>query len=212
MRLLIIVVFMSFIISCGSGSDSSEGLADATPPPSASPPPQPAPVTQPPPQQRRLLRVPFVAQQTEVWCWAAVIEMVAAYYGRPAPQCATLSYWFGADCCSFPSFCATTGTDFQIQQSFSILAGLGSSFIFRPLTWQEFTFEIDIGRPVILFYRNSFAGHVVVAYGYDPSRRTMFIHDPFFGQFEVQYGQTFTYNSGGGPMSWVQTLGGFQPL
>ncbi len=152
-----------------------------------------------------VLDVPYYPQQTEVWCWAAVIEMVSDYNNVRALQCVTLQYWYGYDCCNYPSYCYTTGTEYQIQQSLYVL-GIQSAFYTIPLSWDDFVFEIDNGQPIIMFYRNSFSGHVVVGFGYNDEKNTIFIHDPYYGTFEVPFGVSFSYN---GSMMWVQTLAGF---
>ncbi len=155
-----------------------------------------------------VLNVSLSRQQSEVWCWAATIEMVSSYYGNGVAQCVTLSYWYNADCCTYARFCQTTGTEAQIQNSFSAL-GISSTYWRNPLTWDQSTGELNSGRPFILYYRGSFSGHVVVAFGYNSEKKTLFIHDPYYGSFEVPFGETLSYN---GNMRWSQTLFGFQRM
>lgn len=179
----IFVVLLWFLIGCSDSLDVYEESETAAPAVS--------------------LNVKMAPQQTEVWCWAAVIEMISDYYGNTAYQCQTLSWWFnGADCCSFPSFCAVAGTDHQIQQSLFTL-GISSEFQYSPLTWSQVKREIDARRPFIIFYQGSFIGHVVVVYGYEQTTNSLLIHDPYFGTFKVPFGSTFTYN---GSMFWSRTL------
>ena len=154
----------------------------------------------------RYLNVNLSRQQSQVWCWAAAIEMVSSYYGNGAAQCSTLSYWYGADCCTYSYYCQTTGTEYQIQSSLSAL-GVSSTYLRAPLTLQQSMSEIDNGRPFIMYYYGSFSGHVVVAFGYNSEKNTLFIHDPYYGTFEVPYGQSFSY---GGGLTWRQTLYGFR--
>lgn len=189
-KYLSIIIFMFALSACDSGGGSSTPSTNSTNGPPASS------------NTKTALPVSLAPQQTEVWCWAAVIEMVSSYYGNHAYQCQTLSYWYGADCCNFPGYCVTAGTDYQIQESLNQL-GMSSTFNYSPLSWNQVVNEIDAGRPFIIFYQGSFSGHVVVVYGYDSSRQTMLIHDPYFGSFEVPYGQTFTYN---GSLYWARTL------
>ena len=184
-----ILLFVIFLSGCFPEEDTSENLF--TPDAEHS--------------SAHILNVRLSPQQSQVWCWAAVIEMVSAYYGNWVAQCSTLSYWFSADCCTYAEYCQTTGTDYQIQQSFSAL-GIASSYWRAPLTREQSVGELDNGRPFIMFYQGSFSGHVVVAYGYNLEKKTLFIHDPYYGTFEVPYGQSFSYN---GNMRWVQTLYGF---
>ena len=154
----------------------------------------------------RILTVSFVAQQTPVWCWAAVSEMVFRYYGRGATQCQILSGWFGANCCSSPGSCQTTGSIPAIQQTLLAFGGISSSYFPGPLTLQAVASEIDGGRPIIAAYRGSFSGHVVVIYGYDPAGN-LYIHDPFYGSFVVPYAASFTY---GGQLVWAETIYGIR--
>lgn len=188
-----LVLAVLVLSGCGGGGSDTVPIAGLPPAPSAA----------------KLLQVQPITQQTSVWCWAAVIEMVSTYYGRRAFQCQTLSQWIQTDCCSFPGMCLTTASEYQIQQSLGALR-ITSTLSSSAISWSGFVAEIDGGRPVILLYRGSFAGHVVVAYGYDARKGTMFIHDPYYGSFEVPYAQTFSYNNG--QMYWVETLSRLAPI
>jgi len=162
----------------------------------------------PPPQAQpaRELPVPFVAQQTPVWCWAAVSEMVFRYYGRGAAQCQVLTGWVGGDCCRAPGLCMAAAPTMEvIQQTLYGFAGLRSLRAGAPLPFEAVVREIDAGRPLIVAYRGSFSGHVVVVYGYDLRTGTVSIHDPFYGTFHVPYSQTFAYK---GQLLWIDTLYG----
>ena len=154
------------------------------------------------PGQGRVLSVPFAAQQTQVWCWAAVSEMILRYYNRPIAQCQILSNWYQGDCCTFPQFCLTTASITQIQQTLAG-HGLGSAYLGRALTFSEISSEIDLSQPIIVAYNGSFTGHVVIIYGYDPDG-FVYIHDPYYGIFQrVPYGATFSY---GGQLRWSETI------
>ncbi len=157
-----------------------------------------------PPGGGNVLAVPFVAQQTNVWCWAAVSEMILRYYGNPVAQCQILSAWYQGDCCTFASACRTTASIAGIQQTLSAY-GVGSAYLPRAMSFGELSAELDAGRPIILAYRGSFTGHVVVMYGYDPDG-FVYIHDPFYGTFQLlPYGSSFSY---GGQLSWSETIYG----
>ncbi len=152
-----------------------------------------------------VLSVPYVGQQTEVWCWAAVSEMVLRYYGRPVAQCQILSSWYRGDCCAFPSLCLTTASIPVIRETMFQFGGVGSAYLPRAMTFAELSSEINAGRPLIIAYRGSFSGHVVVLYGYDPEG-FVYLHDPYFGTFRrVPYGQSFSY---GGQLFWAETIYG----
>lgn len=153
---------------------------------------------------QRILSVPFIAQQTPVWCWAAVSEMVFRYYGRGATQCQILSGWYRGDCCTFPQLCQTTGSLQAIQQTLYAFGGLGSAVYPGPISFANVQSEINAGHPIIAAYRGSFSGHVVVIYGYD-ARGNIYIRDPNAGSFVVPYGVSFSY---GGQLVWTETIYG----
>jgi peptidase C39-like protein len=160
--------------------------------------------TEPSGSNDRVLSVPLVPQQTPVWCWAAASEMIFRYYGRGATQCQILSVGYQQDCCSFPQFCQTTASIPAIQQTLFTFGGLRSTWIPGPISLAAVAAEIDSGRPIIVAYRGSFSGHVVVIYGYD-SNGNVFIRDPFYGTFKVPYGASFSYN---GQLFWSDTIAG----
>jgi len=156
-----------------------------------------------------VLNVPFYSQQTEVWCWAAAIEMISAYYNKRVAQCQTLAYWHGVDCCAFStSSCVTAGSEYQIDASFNTLS-IYSDYHPYALSWQGVKESVDQGSPLILYYNGSFSGHVVVVFGYNDVKQTLFIHDPFHGTFEVPYGDSFSYS---GQLYWSQTRSNFVSL
>jgi len=152
------------------------------------------------PGEGRVLNVFLARQQTDVWCWAAVSEMVLGYYGRPVAQCQILSAWYQADCCTFALSCRTTAPLQVIQQTLFAGGGLRSE-ITGPLSFPALAAEIDAGRPVIAAYRGV-SGHVVVMYGYDPNG-FVYIHDPLYGSHRVPYGTTFSYF---GQLFWSETI------
>ena len=158
----------------------------------------------PPPVTKNTLGVPPVRQQTEVWCWAAVSEMIFRYYNVGTDQCNILSVWTGVDCCSFSGLCLHPAPIEIIQQTLFGLGNINSTAIPRSLSFDELRREIDQGRPVIMSYSGSFLGHVVLAYGYD-SNGNIYIHDPFYGTVIVPYGRTFVYQ---GQLVWSATIYG----
>jgi hypothetical protein len=153
--------------------------------------------------QVHALSVPLIPQQTQVWCWAATSEMVCRFFGRPVNQCEILSGWLQAPCCIPNPFCVQAAPNLQIiQHTLSGFCGIASELRNGPLTLQEIRAEIDAGRPMILAYQGSFAGHVVVLYGYSDNGFVL-IHDPYYGTFTVPFTQTFVY---GGQLGWVGTI------
>ncbi len=157
----------------------------------------------PPAITRKVLAVPLVGQQTEVWCWAAASEMIFRYYSVGTTQCRILTAWVGVDCCNYPTYCRYTAPTVEfIQQTLYGIGGIRSRAIPRALAFHELKSEIDQGRPLIIGYQGSFAGHVVVVYGYD-SAGNIYIRDPYYGSFVVPYGSTFVYS---GQMYWAATI------
>lgn len=153
------------------------------------------------------LSVPGIPQMTQVWCWAACSEMVLAFVNHDVAQCVILSKWYHADCCTNFNACATTAPTPTIQNTILFEAGLTSTLVQRPLSWTEFVSEIDRGFPVILGYQGSFAGHVVVGFGYNEVGQTVDIQDPYYGTFTVPFRASFSYN--GGALTWVSTIADF---
>lgn len=181
------LLLLVIVAGCGTGGGSDDD---------PDPGPGPGNTTQ-------QLSVPFVAQQTPVWCWAACSEMIFRYYGTGNTQCQILSILYQGDCCSFPAFCQTTAPVAGIQAVLFQSGGLSSEIKSGPLSFQEVRTEIDAGRPFIIAYLGSVSGHVVVVFGYDASNQTLFIHDPLYGTFTVPYGATFAYM---GQATWFQTI------
>lgn len=167
------------------------------------------PISTPTPTTEKALNVPFDFQENQLWCWAATIKMVSDYYGHNVEQCEILSYWYGVQCCIYPSACNTTGSS---QQIINTLAAnrISSQWTSTPLSYSQVRQEIDSGRPLILGYRNSFSGHVVVLYGYTSNGEVM-IYDPYFGPFTLPFGTSFVYGSGYSAMRWAETFYYIQP-
>ena len=152
----------------------------------------PMPDTQNPPLpaagRANALDVPLVAQQTQVWCWAATTEMVLRHRRLPYSQGDVVVYTFG-----FPAF--STGTTAQMQAA---MLALGSI----PTRVTDVAGQIDLGNPVIAGYTGSFVGPVVVIDGYDQTGNLL-IHDPAYGSVKVPYAFSFSYN---GQRVWSSTI------
>jgi hypothetical protein len=122
---------------------------------------------------RAELPINAIAQQTEVWCWAASAEMILAYYHEPNLnpagnyQCGVVgAYWYvvgGANhpCVSNCFLCETgASSTFEIQRIlteygnvarfFGISARvLSSQSRFGQLSLPEIANELDNGRPIL---------------------------------------------------------------
>lgn len=151
----------------------------------------------------RSLAVPFEAQQTQVWCWAATTSMVLSESGVIVPQCQIVSETLWQDCCFLPqSSCVTTGPVAAMIAALDFHGGLQAYTAGRPLTLGEARAEIDAGRPFIIGYSGSFFGHVVVVFGYSEAGELL-IHDPNYGTVRVPYDLTFLYS---GSALWTDTI------
>lgn len=147
-----------------------------------------------------VLEVSPVYQQTPVWCWAAVGEMVFSYYGvsniNPYGnmQCgivALLHPACSANCgnCVVPAGSLTTMNDMLTRypafaSSVTATATRISTTVARwPLSLAGVRTEIDAGRPVVAGispsgYRNAgVSEHVALIIGYDGS--DLIVNDPF---------------------------------
>jgi len=144
-----------------------------------------------------LLNIPFEPQRTQVWCWAAVIKMAYSNFGIPLPQERIVIHTFG-------TAAEAAAEVHQIRSTLSFQGGIETSFRPYPLKMDEVKAEIDSGRPIIVVYRESFAGHVVLIYGYDDDDN-LYVHDPYYGSVVVPYGNTFSYS---GRMIWAETIYG----
>jgi hypothetical protein len=195
LKLLVAVVAVSLTSFCNGGGESSTACSPTDPSCGA---PTPA-VT------ARTLLVPFVPQQTQLWCWAATSEMIFRYYGRPIAQCQLVGVYTGrSTCCLGDPACVVAGGSMQvIQQGLLGVGGIRSQLVNGPITFDQVVTEINASRPVMIGYLGSFQGHVVLIVGYNKTRGTVVIYDPNYGPVEVPYGATFVY---GGQLTWFQTL------
>jgi hypothetical protein len=156
----------------------------------------------------RTLSIAAIPQQTQLWCWAATSEMIFRYYGRPVTQCQLVSAYLNRPCCTGDPACIVgSGNMETIQQGLFLLGGIRSIHV-GPITFGQIVTEISAGRPIMVGYRNSFAGHVVLVTGYNTANNFVHVLDPFYGTFDVPYGATFAY---GGQYIWSDSLVGISP-
>lgn len=147
-----------------------------------------------------------VVQQTQLWCWAAVSEMVLQHYhyGSVNPvgnfQCGVVAMLGGA--CNLNCGSCVTGIG-SIQNLALVLRGYQEAArhigvdgdILRPgiaghLSPRQIAREIEDGAPIIAginptgmgqFYPPGFGEHVVLIVGYANNRHTfdVIVNDPF---------------------------------
>lgn len=132
----------------------------------------------PPPVRLNIVNVP---QQTPVWCWLAVVEMIAHWKQRsaiagPPHQCAMVSWANGLAqplCCASPQHlspqlrnaCYRTG---QVPEIMALLrqTGAGVASYNPPAGPMALYQTLRSGRPIILQVQSTpYAGHVVVLTG-----------------------------------------------
>ena len=154
------------------------------------------------------INVPFHAQHTPVWCWAATIAMVSEYVtGNPADDCDVLSAYDRAlngagQCCNYPQSCLRTGGIHEMKNIMGRLYGMSGYHHVRPLSYSELKREIDNDRPFIAALRTQQSGHVVVVTGYS-SPNNVILLDPLSGRHVTPY-STLIANFQLG--YWMETL------
>jgi len=117
-----------------------------------------------------VLPVPTVTQDTMVWCWLAVSEMVIRYrnWGAGFRQCQMMEVGYRVPpgtCCGNPNLCARPGSIQEIQ---GVIASFGGRFssLAPPTNYQVLYNILQSGRPVIAqIATGGSIGHVVVIRG-----------------------------------------------
>ena len=199
-RLLLVAIIVVFAAGASCFGIGDETPCSPTDPSCGGVPPSSLP-------QARTLTVPYIGQRTPVWCWAATSTMVLQYYGVQVDQCQIVTTYLQRDCCFFgvgDQFCGVTASLSTMQAAMQY-GGVRSTYVPSPLTFDQIVNEIGAGRPIIMAYRGSFSGHVVVLVGYNRANQTLVIYDPFYGPVTVPYGASFKYS---GELVWVESLVG----
>lgn len=171
-----------------------------------------------PAQSRVVLTIPPVYQQTPVWCWAAVGEMVFEHYGvgniNPAGnfQCGIIALLHpvcSANCfnCIVPAGSLATMRNMLTQYPevaaniTGVQARITTSVRRGPLSIQELKTEIDADRPIVAGISPSgyqpkagVSEHVALVVGYHGDR--LIVNDPF--PFVSQYFASDPYLRAGG--------------
>jgi hypothetical protein len=153
------------------------------------------------------LSITPIAQQTELWCWAASAEMIFRHYGLPNLnpsgnyQCGIVAVYFGpASPCWFNCFQCVTGGGLMSQIKV-LIDGYGtaarqlglqsrvlsSSLLFAPLSFNETAEQIDAGQPILAgispqgYAYPNVSEHAVVIVGYQSNTagQRLIINDPF---------------------------------
>lgn len=133
----------------------------------------------PPPIDLGIVNIP---QQTQVWCWVAVVEQIAHWKSQTNPnssphQCELVSFANGMPqplCCNAAAVnanpmlaqqCIRTGQDQEIMQLLNMVSNSVASYALpaHPMALYN---TLASGRPIILKLQNTpYSGHVVVLRG-----------------------------------------------
>ena len=159
-----------------------------------------------PAQGTRSLPIAPIAQQTEVWCWAASAEMVFRHFGLPQLnpagnyQCGIVAAYYGPNsACWFNCFACVSAIGpisnaqilingyGQVARQFTTSRVLTSTLVFSGLTFNDTAREIDEGRPIIAgispsgYSYPNLSQHLVVVVGYQNQGgiQAILVNDPF---------------------------------
>jgi hypothetical protein len=186
---LVVLLFVG-LAGC-DGDDESAAAPDAPPPATSS----------------RTLSIAPIAQQTEVWCWAAAAEMIFRHYGLPNLnpagnyQCGIVAVYFGPNspCWNNCFQCVTSGG--LVSQIKTLIDGYGtvarqlgmqsrvlsSSLVLAPLSFNATAEQIDAGQPILAgispqgYSYPNVSQHAVIIVGYQSGAngQRLIINDPF---------------------------------
>lgn len=129
----------------------------------------------------KILKVPLFAQQTRLWCWAAVGEMIMAYFGKNIPQCIQVNREFSRqDCCYNYDSCRKI--EMAVRPGFDKYGIPSYKFTTKALEWDKLKCQIDHKKPIGYSYHLEGKGvHYVVIIGYIAinDSRLLMVNDPY---------------------------------
>lgn len=142
-------------------------------------------------RRKKILKVPLVRQESQMWCWAASTQMILSYFGNAVTQCQQVSAVLpNDDCCTLISKkgpltkkekksrrkCKRQG-HWPMFDKLGFTAKATDST--KALTWDQLKHEIDNNRPVAFAWNWRGGGsHMMVVRGYaDP--HWVYINDPW---------------------------------
>ena len=185
----LLLLALAALIACGGADDES-------------------PV--PPASGARTLSIAPIAQQTEVWCWAASAEMVFRHYGLPALnanyQCGIVAAYFGGPCAVNCFTCVQAiGPMSQMHvliNNYGAVVSrvtpsrhLSSALLFSPLSFDQVAAQINGNRPIVAgispggYAYPNLSQHIAVSVGYDATGggARLIVNDPFpYAAFPLQ--------------------------
>jgi hypothetical protein len=134
------------------------------------------------------LSVPFVRQDTLVWCWVAAAKMVAESLGNQTPsQCEMLEDQYGAPCCRQPWLCNRPGHISEIQGLINTFGHSLTDLSTSGTAQDLFEALQDTGAPLVAWVDGShfvvITGMKIVPSAYGPMA-VVRINDPIRGRFD----------------------------
>ena len=161
-----------------------------------------------------VLPITRLSQLCTEHCWSTALAMLSHYYKLPVSECglASANAGFIEPVCCLHGACSTPACDKpaapdkidEVIESLGVYAARRNA----PITGATLANEIANGRPVLIGYDDSFAGHLVLVRGVsgsweDPRYDVL---DPFYGEFSVSYAELRDgYVRGATPWSWSTT-------
>lgn len=131
------------------------------------------------------LSVPFIPQNTLVWCWVAAAKMAIEASGRRAPsQCEMLQRQYGVPCCDRPDLCFRGGYFHEIAALVRNLGGELSSLNLGNYAPDFLNRMRQTNRPIVAHVDG---GHFVVITGMEIYQTQwgywaiVTYHDPYYG-------------------------------
>jgi ABC-type dipeptide/oligopeptide/nickel transport system permease component len=148
----------------------------------------------------KLLSVSAETQQQSNWCWAAVTDMIAKFFGANSSQTDIVTYVKG-------SLVNETGTVYDMQKGLSKYR-ITSTPITTTLGFASVISEINNGQPIgTVIAWSSGGGHAHVIRGYyeDTSNSTQNLYyiDPLDASYNIMSYSNYLSNSS---FHWVNTL------
>lgn len=162
------------------------------------------------------LQVPYHAQNTLVWCWAASLAMVLDYeFGQYNEDCVIVSdylerYNLYINCCNRPDLCTRGAWPFEIFEYLNRYTNNSYNQLNRELDFDEIKSQIDNKHPILICYStyNNFgwliSGHAVVIVGYNNSNNNVRIFDPFNGRSWKRYSEALKLGNSTWDISFIR--------
>jgi hypothetical protein len=143
-------------------------------------------------------------QEKDNWCWAATSQAILEYYGTVKTQTQIAQYAVPGGANETNYLFGSSETAYHgVDEILMHFAGLGSTGAYRYLTEAALTNQINLSRPVGLYWSwDSGGGHILAAKGIDGD--TVYLMDPWYGPTINTYSWVVRSNSDG--HTWTESL------